>query len=220
MVATGRVSRKRRSVDEIPSVAVEEPKNAISTHGDDSIAQPADSVKKQSKRSKTSIPKLKRPSRYLNKDDSKEKGGSLSKEGIPPPIVVTKPPSDTGRRKPWKVRLEGDGSTGILVPTPKQVAKGTGVLVTDFIIGKLGLPRPGARVNVIYEALFAEDGKIFDQHLSTKKPFVFRLGAAQVIRGLDLGMEGMRIGGAREIVIPPELGYTFYPLHLFLLYSS
>ena len=50
------------------------------------------------------------------------------------------------------------------------------------------------------------DGQIFDQHLKTLRPFVFRKGICQVIRGMDLGLQGMRVGGSREIVIPPKLG--------------
>lgn len=120
------------------------------------------------------------------------------------PIVIAQPPVDAGKRKRWKVVLEDD-QTGLLVPTPKQVTKATGVLITDYIVGKGAIPKLGARLRVIYEAMFPS-GHIFDRHLTRKKPFIFRLGTNQVIRGLDHGLEGMRIGGAREIVIPPALG--------------
>ena len=123
-----------------------------------------------------------------------------------PSVVVAIPRPDTTKRKRWKVRPPNE-DVGILVPSPKQVIKGSGVVITDYIVGKSKAPRLGSKVRVIYQAMFP-DGKVFDEHLSTKQPFVFRLGAAQVIRGLDLGMEGMRIGGAREIVIPPEFGYV------------
>ena len=121
-----------------------------------------------------------------------------------PSIVVAVPRPDTTKRKKWKVHPASE-DVGILVPSPKQVIKGSGVVITDYVVGKMKVPRLGSKVRVVYQAMFP-DGKVFDDHMSTKNPFVFRLGAAQVIRGLDLGMEGMRIGGAREIVIPPELG--------------
>lgn len=121
-----------------------------------------------------------------------------------PSIVVATPRPDSAKRRRWKVRPASE-DVGVLVPSPKQVIKGSGVVITDYVVGKMKVPKLGSKVKVIYQAMFP-DGKVFDEHLSTKQPFVFRLGAAQVIRGLDLGMEGMRIGGAREIVIPPELG--------------
>jgi peptidylprolyl isomerase/FKBP-type peptidyl-prolyl cis-trans isomerase FkpA len=43
--------------------------------------------------------------------------------------------------------------------------------------------------------------------MNKKNPLQFRLGTRQVVRGLEKGLEGMRVGGEREITIPPELGY-------------
>ena len=106
-------------------------------------------------------------------------------------------------RKKWKVKPQND--EGVLVPEPKAQKKTSGVSITDFIIGKGAQPKLGAKVNITYEGSFP-DGTIFDQCITRAKPFSFRMGTAQVIRGLDLGLEGMRIGGSREILIPPTLG--------------
>eukprot|EP01035_Chromulina_nebulosa_P017313 gene17313-22854_t len=120
-------------------------------------------------------------------------------------IVISKPPSDDkNKRKPWKVKPVNN--EGIQVPNPKQITKSTGVLITDYIIGYGNDPIEGSVINITYEAMF-QDGTIFDSKLKRSKPLQFRKGISQVVRGLDLGLEGMRIGGSREIVIPPALGY-------------
>ena len=112
-------------------------------------------------------------------------------------------PQTHQQRKKWKIKPQND--EGVLVLEPKSLKKASGVAVTDYIIGKGAEPKLGAKVKITYEGSFP-DGTVFDQRITRSKPFSFRMGTAQVIRGLDFGLEGMRIGGSREIVIPPELG--------------
>ena len=50
------------------------------------------------------------------------------------------------------------------------------------------------------------DGKIFDYSLARDKPFIFILGAGEVIEGWDIGIEGMEVGERRQLIVPPELG--------------
>ena len=52
-----------------------------------------------------------------------------------------------------------------------------------------------------------ENGKVFDASTARGEPFQFRIGAGEVIKGWDLGVSGMKEGGIRELVIPPNLGY-------------
>ena len=77
--------------------------------------------------------------------------------------------------------------------------------ITDKTIGSGPEAQQGNRVKVHYVGKLKTSGKVFDA--STKKPFQFRLGAGEVIRGWDVGVKGMRVGGQRTLVIPPEKAY-------------
>jgi peptidylprolyl isomerase len=68
----------------------------------------------------------------------------------------------------------------------------------------------GATVQVHYTGWLYVDGKKgkkFDSSVDRGQPFQFKLGGKQVIAGWDEGVEGMKIGGKRELIIPPDLGY-------------
>ncbi len=62
-------------------------------------------------------------------------------------------------------------------------------------------------VTVHYNGWLAEDSTLFDSSYERGRPFSFRLGAGEVIRGWDQGVDSMRVGGERQLVIPPALGY-------------
>jgi peptidylprolyl isomerase len=64
----------------------------------------------------------------------------------------------------------------------------------------------GMSVSVHYTGKL-EDGTEFDSSIPRGKPFTFTLGAGQVIKGWDIGVEGMKVGEQRRLVIPPHLGY-------------
>jgi peptidylprolyl isomerase len=64
----------------------------------------------------------------------------------------------------------------------------------------------GDTVTVHYVGVFP-DGKVFDSSLDRNVPITFTLGVGQVIKGWDEGLVGMREGGRRRLVIPPQLGY-------------
>ena len=64
----------------------------------------------------------------------------------------------------------------------------------------------GKRVSVHYEGRLA-DGNVFDASRPRGQPFAFTIGAGQVIRGWEEGVDGMQVGESRRLTIPPELGY-------------
>lgn len=81
-----------------------------------------------------------------------------------------------------------------------------GIIVKDIIIGGGPLVKSGRRVSILYEGKLT-DGTVFDRKKNRTSPLMFRQGTGQVIRGLERGLDGMRTGGEREIIIPPALGY-------------
>jgi FKBP-type peptidyl-prolyl cis-trans isomerase len=78
--------------------------------------------------------------------------------------------------------------------------------MTDVVVGKGAEAKNGDTVTVNYVGTL-DDGTKFDSSYDRKTPFSFRLGVGGVIKGWDLGVAGMKVGGKRTLVIPPELGY-------------
>ena len=86
----------------------------------------------------------------------------------------------------------------------------SGLQYTDTQIGSGDEAKAGQSVTVHYTGWLYNDGvqgKKFDSSKDRGDPFVFSLGAGMVIKGWDEGVAGMKIGGARTLIIPAALGY-------------
>ncbi len=81
-----------------------------------------------------------------------------------------------------------------------------GVTVEDLKVGGGATATTGKVVSAHYTGRFP-DGKKFDSSYDAGLPIDFQLGTGKVIKGWDLGIEGMRVGGKRKLTIPPELAY-------------
>jgi FK506-binding nuclear protein len=81
-----------------------------------------------------------------------------------------------------------------------------GVIVKDLREGKGLEAKKGKTIQVYYVGRLKSNNKQFDA-CQSGKPFRFRLGAGEVIKGWDVGFDGMRVGGKRQIVVPPHMGY-------------
>jgi len=85
-----------------------------------------------------------------------------------------------------------------------------GLKYTDTKIGDGATAKAGNKVSVNYTGWLYNNGAKgakFDSSLDRGQPFQFTLGAHQVIAGWDEGVAGMKVGGKRTLIIPPELGY-------------
>lgn len=77
----------------------------------------------------------------------------------------------------------------------------------DIVRGKGRRATKGKDVTVQYVGISYSSGQQFDASWDNGQPFPFKLGTGQVIPGWDKGVAGMRVGGRRELTIPPELAY-------------
>ncbi len=94
--------------------------------------------------------------------------------------------------------------------TSQVVTTESGLKYIDHVVGDGDEAVAGQPVQVHYTGWLYENGAKgakFDSSHDRNEPFGFPLGAGQVIKGWDEGVAGMRIGGKRELIIPPDLGY-------------
>lgn len=84
---------------------------------------------------------------------------------------------------------------------------------TDLKVGTGAVAEKGDTVKVDYVGKLV-NGRVFDSTIDRKKPESFKLGAEQVISGLEAGIVGMRVGGKRRIRIPPNIGYGEYGFNM------
>ncbi len=86
------------------------------------------------------------------------------------------------------------------------VASAQDLSVKDLVVGTGNSATPGQLVLVHYTGRL-DNGDVFDSSLTRGRPFAFRLGKGQVIKGWDQGVAGMQVGGRRRLIIPPHLAY-------------
>ena len=111
-------------------------------------------------------------------------------------------------------KVEPAAGEGDLSTKPK-IAKPTGdppeeLVAQDLIVGKGAEAKSGAQVSVQYVGNTFKANKEFDASWDGNKagdPFQFQLGSGNVIQGWDRGVVGMKVGGRRKLIIPPDLAY-------------
>ncbi len=81
------------------------------------------------------------------------------------------------------------------------------LVVEDLVAGDGAVAEPGADLIVHFVGAFWASGQEFDASWDRGQPFTFTLGAGEVIPGWEQGVAGMRVGGRRALVVPPDLAY-------------
>jgi FKBP-type peptidyl-prolyl cis-trans isomerase len=98
-------------------------------------------------------------------------------------------------------------------PTKMEKSEMSELIKTDVKLGTGAEAMPGHNVTVHYTGWLYDEkapdhkGSKFDSSRDRGEPFEFPLGAGQVIKGWDVGVAGMKVGGMRTLIIPPEMGY-------------
>ena len=99
-----------------------------------------------------------------------------------------------------------DFAEALHVNTDAMTTTPSGLRYQDLTPGTGAAAAPGHEVSVHYTG-WLTDGTEFDSSVRHGQPLAFQLGRGQVIKGWDEGVAGMKVGGRRKLVIPPELGY-------------
>jgi len=102
-----------------------------------------------------------------------------------------------------KVASDGVGLSSNVLPD--------GLMIQDFAQGEGTEVKAGDTVAVHYTGMLS-DGKKFDSSVDRNKPLIFTIGGGQLIKGFDEGVVGMKVGGKRRLIIPPDLGYGSNPV--------
>ena len=120
-------------------------------------------------------------------------GGSDSEDEANAPAATSTPAATPAATKPEVTVPKGK--------LPKKLVK------KDLEVGSGPVAKAGQTVQVQYVGVSALNGRQFDASWDRGEPFSFQLGAQQVIPGWDQGVAGMKVGGRRELIIPPDLAY-------------
>jgi peptidylprolyl isomerase len=108
------------------------------------------------------------------------------------------------------VLIAGAPSTAISQTTGTTMTTASGLIITDTKVGTGAAPKAGQTCVMHYTGWLYKDGAKgakFDSSLDRGRPFEFKIGVGQVIKGWDEGVSTMKVGGKRTLTIPADLGY-------------
>jgi peptidylprolyl isomerase len=140
--------------------------------------------------------------------ETEKTASTTTTEPTPPaaaaPTVTTA--TTTTPAKPAPRTISKDLKTKPEIPKPRGTPP-TKLVIKDIVKGKGRTATSGRNVTVQYVGVSWSTGRQFDATWDNGQPFQFQLGAQMVIPGWDRGVAGMKEGGRRELIIPPDLAY-------------
>jgi peptidylprolyl isomerase len=131
-------------------------------------------------------------------------GDDPEQSAAPKAEESTQAPEATTAAAPAKISKNLDEKPAVPKPSGDPPSK---LESEDIVKGKGKRAKSGDDVTVQYVGVSFTTGEQFDASWDGGQPFSFPLGAGQVIEGWDKGVAGMRVGGRRKLVIPPDLAY-------------
>jgi peptidylprolyl isomerase len=132
---------------------------------------------------------------------SKTASTSTTDSAAPAATTTTATPA-----KPASQTISKDVTTKPEIPKPTGTPP-TKLVIKDIVKGKGKTARLGRNVTVQYVGVSWSTGQQFDASWDNGQPFQFQLGNPQIIAGWNEGVAGMKPGGRRELIIPPDLAY-------------
>ena len=124
----------------------------------------------------------------------------------PPTTGAPLSPLTTGSQAGPTVPVSGELAKKPVIVVPSGPPP-TSLVIQDIVTGTGAKAQSGSSVTVQYVGVSYSTKQQFDASWDRNQPFPFQLGAGQVIQGWDQGVVGMKVGGRRQLTIPPALAY-------------
>ena len=122
------------------------------------------------------------------------------------PAATSSPAAAATEAAPTNTPVQASTPASPLPPSA-PVQTESGLVYIDVEVGTGPVAEPGTRVTVHYTGMLTIDNSVFDSSVERGEPFQFDLGAGNVIDGWEEGVAGMKVGGKRHLIIPPNLAY-------------
>ncbi len=139
-----------------------------------------------------------------SKDDSPSTSAAPEVPAASPSTSTT--PSGPGSKTVAGLKISTDLASKPAIPKPAGKAP-TKLVAEDVVTGSGTGAKAGDQIVVSYVGVLYATGAQFDASWDSGRPYSFVLGQGNVIPGWDQGLEGMKVGGRRVLVIPPDLAY-------------